>query len=181
MVLVVACAGGQTGEITRPTACRELVREVAVSDATGEALRDRDAIAGSRPSEMDWEHAAPSPLNVEVVTTEVGMASEIGGTGCNRSFWQFPVTVRLNTADQQLQEEFSAVMSVHGEASALVEASLPFDQLNGRLRQELPHLQGARLTLSISLADDLWGGQLFAKPMAEDGVEQDEILLGSWQ
>lgn len=134
-ILLAACAGGQTGEITDLTACHEPVGTAPVDapSAAGRSAREQlDELASSAATELAWQGAPASAVEVGfALTGEPGTL--LGGSECARPWLAAPVTLTLRTADGALDESLSGTALFADTGAATVEATVLVRELAGAL------------------------------------------------
>lgn len=156
LLLVSGCAGGQTGEITEPTACSEPVGTTAI-DAPSEA---GDA-PGARLDALVT--ATERAVTIDGATTmlEVAFAPSgepavlLGGPECVRPWLDVPVTIAVRTADGALDETIDGVALLAVAEGATVRASLPLAEARGTIASE----REASLVVSLQAGPDQLTGR----------------------
>lgn len=180
-ILLTACAGGQTGEITELGACREPVGAAAIDapSAAGRSAQEQlDELASSASTELAWHGAPASAVEVGfALTGEPGTL--LGGSECARPWLAAPVTLTLRTADGALDESLSGTALFADTGAATVEATVLVRELAGALALDDRALDPEHATLHVTLfaERDALGGQLTLHP-GTDGA--DDRALASF-
>ena len=166
-LMAAACAGGQTGEITELTACREAIGAVSVDETSEAGLSARDQLAAlttAVETELAWEGAGSTPATVSfALSGEPGTL--LGGAECARPWLEAPVTLTVRTADGALDETIEGVVLL-ANGTATVRSSIPVEEVNGALELELD----ATLRVDLQPERDALRGQLSL--LTEDASER---------
>jgi len=170
-LLLAACAGGQTGEITELGACREPLGEVA-TDAASEAGAPAETqlarLTTTAEGTLAWADGADAALTVTLALAGEP-ATLVGGEGCERPFLHVPITVGLRTADGALDETLEGAIALQDHDRAAAHARLPLAALRGTLTLDGVDPETATLLVELDVSTDALGGQLFVRPSeAED-------------
>lgn len=180
-LILTACAGGQTGEITELGACSEPVGTVLVSEPSqaGRSARDQlAAITTSAETELQWEGStAPSTLEVGFVVAGE-RATLLGGSECEQPWLEVPVTLALRTTDGALDENIAGTALLTESDVAAVRAELSLAELRGTVELD-DALDRERAILRVDLSADAeaMDGQISIDPGTEGA---DDRALASF-
>lgn len=173
-IATLGCAGGQTGEITRPSDCTEPT-EVALDEAD----RSRIAPLGEPWSgTLTWHEDGSETELTLALTLLSGPATRLEGEGCERGRLIAPIELRAATADGHLDDVLTGTLElVDGIDVAAVRATHPLDSLDGTLEPSWTGASSDGELVAVLDRDALDShGQLFVDP----GGEEDELPIGEW-
>ncbi len=144
-----ACFGGQTGEITDLTACRDAIGSQPLDEPSADAPPPRerlDAMTSSRELPLTSD-AGSTTLTVAYAPTGEP-ATILGGPECVEPWLEVPVLVTLRTSDGALDEVLEGTALLSGADAVSVRASATLSELRGTLADP------SRDTLEVELQSD---------------------------
>ena len=127
-LLLLGCAGGQTGEITELTLCERVVERLPIVDLP-EDISDLLASATERrEAELRWADDEVTKVELEA-ELESETADRIGPGDC-ASLWRVPANVHVKTRDDRLDLTVGASIDLANEV-VTIQGGAAVTSLNG--------------------------------------------------
>jgi hypothetical protein len=129
-LLLLGCAGGQTGEITQLSECEHVVERVPIADLS-EETRDLLASATERhEADLSWEDDGEE-TRVEIETELDGDTADRIGPGKCAPIVRVPASVHVTTQDERLDVTVGALIDL-AEEVVTIQGGASVTSLNGR-------------------------------------------------
>ena len=187
VVVLPACSeGGQTGDITQLSPCRQVVdSKLASADFDGFDT-SIETLVNARDSPnlpFEWEARIAAPVTTVSVNIDIEadtVVDVLGGPGCTQTTLVTNINLDIATADRRLGEAFGASLELNDENAGTIGAVLPVRDLQGTLDPfagtDEQRTATSFLVFDITLFETGVIGQVFLKVREDD----DEEMVGTW-
>lgn len=129
-LLVLGCAGGQTGEITQLTECERVVERLPIVDLPEDQRTLLASATESREAELSWaDGGSMTVLEIEI-ELEIETADRIGPGDC-ASIVRVPASVHLRTRDERIDLTVGALIDLADEV-VTIQGGAAVTSLDGR-------------------------------------------------
>ena len=129
-LVLLGCAGGQTGEITQLSQCERVVERLPIMDLPEDTQALLENATETREADLRWEDDG-STTRLELETElESETADRIGPGNC-ASIVRIPASVHATTRDERLDVTVAALIDLAGEV-ATIQGGAAVTSLNGR-------------------------------------------------